>query len=329
MSYRRSLVFATALALALGGAVDAQARAGSGGSFGSRGSKSFNNVPSTPTAPSVSPFNARPNYNSPNGGLLRPNPAARSGMFGGAFTKGLLGGLLGAGLFGMLFGNGFMSGIGGLLSFVGLLMQIGLIALVVMLAVRFFRSRSSLAGAGAPAGGGGASFRSGPGPVPGGPAQMGPGAGFGGAAHGGAAPGAEPVTLDKADFDAFEQSLAAVQAAYAKEDVATLRRLAAPDVANAFVSELEANRARGVVNRVSEVRLVQGDLAESWREGGAEYATVAMRFSLVDVTLDRASGRVVAGDPNRPQLVTEAWTFSRPAGGGPSAWRLSAIQQAG
>lgn len=72
MSYRRSLVFAAAVALALGGAVDAQARLGGGGSFGSRGGRSFNNVPSTPTAPSVSPFNARPSYNSPNQGVFRP-----------------------------------------------------------------------------------------------------------------------------------------------------------------------------------------------------------------------------------------------------------------
>ena len=48
-----------------------------------------------------------------------------------------------------------------------------------------------------------------------------------------------------------------------------------------------------------------------------------MRFSLVDKTLDRASGRVVDGS-DRPVEVTEVWTFVRPRG---SNWELSAIQQ--
>ena len=92
-----------------------------------------------------------------------------------------------------------------------------------------------------------------------------------------------------------------------------------------FAEELAANAGRGLVNRVSDVKLLQGDLAEAWRERDAEYATVAMRFSLVDQTMERASGRVVEGDPVRPTETTELWTFRRAAGG---SWLLSAIQQA-
>ena len=75
--------------------------------------------------------------------------------------------------------------------------------------------------------------------------------------------------------------------------------------------------------RLPTSKLLQGDLAEAWREGDSDYATVAMRFSLVDKTLDRASGRVVDGS-DRPVEVTEVWTFVRPRG---SNWELSAIQQ--
>jgi predicted lipid-binding transport protein (Tim44 family) len=69
---------------------------------------------------------------------------------------------------------------------------------------------------------------------------------------------------------------------------------------------------------------VQGDLAEAWREGSTDYATVAMKFSLVDKMVDRSTGRVVEGD-DHPQIVTEVWTFRRERGGN---WLLSAIQQA-
>jgi predicted lipid-binding transport protein (Tim44 family) len=89
--------------------------------------------------------------------------------------------------------------------------------------------------------------------------------------------------------------------------------------------EINENARNGVVNTVSNVRLVQGDLAEAWREGGTDYATVAMRYALTDVTTEKATGRIVDGDPNRVSEVTEIWTFRRDAGG---PWKLSAIQQA-
>jgi predicted lipid-binding transport protein (Tim44 family) len=90
-----------------------------------------------------------------------------------------------------------------------------------------------------------------------------------------------------------------------------------------FADDLAANASRGVVNEVSDVKLLQGDLAESWREGFTDYATVAMRFSLADVTIDRASGRIVEGS-RTPTEVTELWTFRRDRGG---RWLVSAIQQ--
>jgi predicted lipid-binding transport protein (Tim44 family) len=91
-----------------------------------------------------------------------------------------------------------------------------------------------------------------------------------------------------------------------------------------FAEDLAQNSSRGVINRISDVKLLQGDLAEAWREGSNEYASVAMRFSLVDQLLDRAGGNVVEGSA-APQEVTEVWTFRRPRGG---TWTLSAIQQA-
>ena len=90
------------------------------------------------------------------------------------------------------------------------------------------------------------------------------------------------------------------------------------------VAGYAANAQRGLVNRTSDVKLLQGDLSEAWREDEFEYATVAMRFSLVDQMIERASGRVVEGGP-QPVEVTELWTFVRKRGG---AWILSAIQQA-
>jgi predicted lipid-binding transport protein (Tim44 family) len=114
-----------------------------------------------------------------------------------------------------------------------------------------------------------------------------------------------------------------VQAAYSAEDLNALRREVTPEMLSYFSEDLSDNASRGVINRVTDVKLLQGDLAEAWHEGNADYATVAMRFALTDSLVDRASGRVVEG--GSPSEVTESWTFMRSHGG---RWLLSAIQQA-
>jgi hypothetical protein len=141
---------AAALMLVALGAATAEARPGGGGSFGSRGSRTFSAPPATSTAPrTAAPIErsiTQPSSPSPSFG----QPAARPGFFNRpGFGTGLLGGLLGAGLFGMLFGHGFFGGLGGILSLLGMLVQFALIAGLVMLALRYFRSRQQPALAGA------------------------------------------------------------------------------------------------------------------------------------------------------------------------------------
>jgi predicted lipid-binding transport protein (Tim44 family) len=145
--------------------------------------------------------------------------------------------------------------------------------------------------------------------------------GFGMAGSGG--PAAGKVEITPADYDAFERLLGDVQTAYGNEDIQALRARTTPEMLSYFAEQLAEDVSRGVVNKIAGVKLLQGDLAEAWREGNAEYASVAMRYTLVDRFLDRASGRLVDGSES-PQEVTELWTFMRAAGG---QWLLSAIQQ--
>jgi predicted lipid-binding transport protein (Tim44 family) len=148
------------------------------------------------------------------------------------------------------------------------------------------------------------------------------GGGLGGGASAARASGTDEVGTTPEDFNVFERLLGEVQAAYGAEDLAQLRTRVTPEMLSYYSEELAANASRGVVNRISDVKLLQGDLAEAWREGDVDYATVAMRYSLNDETVDRASGRVVEGGPDE---ATEVWSFMRRRGG---AWLLSAIQQA-
>ncbi len=309
--HTRALVRAIAVTLALALPValavsSADARVGGGFSSGSRGSRSFSAPPSTSTAPgTASPFNRT--YSQPGLGSSQMG----GGLFnrpGGGMLRGLAAGFLGAGLLGLLFGGGLFSGIGGFASLLGLILQVALIVFLLRMAMSWWQRRNSASPAYATGGIGSAtqsSFRN--------------GSGFGlGSAS-------APVEIVPADYDAFERLLGDIQAAWSDEDVARLHTLATPEMVSYFEKDLAANRARNVVNKVSNTRLLQGDLAEAWREGDSDYATVAMRFSLIDKTIDRATGRVVDGS-EQPTEVTEVWTFVRPRG---ANWELSAIQQTG
>jgi predicted lipid-binding transport protein (Tim44 family) len=301
-----AVILSLALPLVLA-ASSADARAGGGFSSGSRGARTFSAPPSTSTAPSTAqPFNrtfaqpAGPGLGAPAGGGFFNRPGM--GMLGG-----LAAGFLGAGLLGMLFGGGMFGGLGGLSSIFGLILQIGLIVILVRFAMAWWQRRQAPASAYAGAATGGL----------GGPSSFRSGTGFGlGSAS-------VPLQILPADYEAFERLLGDIQAAWSNEDIAQLHTLATPEMVSYLAKDIETNKARNVINKTSEVKLLQGDLAEAWREGDTDYASVAMRFSLVDKTLDRASGRLVEGS-EQPMQVTEVWTFVRPRG---ANWELSAIQQ--
>ena len=316
-------------------AAEADARPGRGGGAGSRGARTYTPPPSTNAAPTQ----ARPIERSATqpGQVGQPSAAARPGAAapaaGGMFNRpGLLGGLaagfLGAGLLGMLMGNGLLGGLGGLASMFGLLLQVALIGGAIWLVLRWWRNRSQPT----PAYAGGRSNYNAP-EQPGRHLDLGSmgsrgGMGAAGSILGGlgAARPAEPsdeLGITPADYDAFERLLTEVQEAYGREDLNALRTRATPEMLSYFTEEMTENTSRGLINELSSAKLLQGDLAEAWREDQTEYATVAMRYELVDKMIERDSGRLVEGD-DHAQEVTELWTFRRARG---HDWMLSAIQQ--
>lgn len=246
--------------------------------------------------PQQSPSYASPGY---GGGAAAPAFGARSGLM-----SGIMGGLIGAGIGGLLFGHGMFGGFSGIGSVFGLLIQLLLVFFIGRWVWRMFAARQP-----AMAGGPGLLNRNAAGAMPNG--------------GGGGGPRPAQITVTPADFQAFEQLLKAVQAAWSSHDLATLQRIASPEMVSYFSEQLSDQASRGVRNSVTAVNLDQGDLSQAWAENGREYATVAMRFSMIDVTVDGAN-RVVDGSPNERVSATEIWTFVRANRG---IWLLSAIQQ--
>lgn len=321
-NYSLVRAFVAVLAVAASAALvldTADARSGGGKSTGSRGSQTYTAPPATNTAPRAAQPIQRTTVQPGVAQAGRGAAAAGSSRFGSGFGGLLLGGLLGAGLFGLLSGSGLFGGAAGLAGMLGLMLQVALIGGLIWLAVSLFRRRQAVPAAGPMAR---QSYQQ--------PMQhASTPAGSFAAPAAAAATATQPLDLAQDDYQAFERLLVRIQDAYGHEDIASLRAVATPEMANYFAEDIAENQRRNRHNLVSDAKLLQGDLSEAWREADAEYATVSMRFSIVDTVVERGTGRILEGNSNEPVEAVEFWTFMRRPGGNANSWRLSAIQQAG
>lgn len=321
-SGRKTLAVLASSVIALGLAVaTVDAKPGRGGGFGSRGARTDMSVPSTPTAPrmqSGAPSNPAAMPGRPAAPTAAAAQAARPSMMG-TMARGFAMGLIGAGLFGLLTGNGLFGGLSGIMGFLGLMLQVALVVLVARFAWNWFRNRQQAAQ-----------------PQPAGinlaRAGLQPQQPVAAAAQAAYRPqAAEPQRSDAVgigpdDYQAFQATLGDLMGAYGREDIAGIRRVATPEVAAHLIRELHENQQKGLVNRLGQPELLQGDLAESWYEDEVAYASVAMRYRMTDATVERATGRVVSGDGERPEETVEVWTFRRDGAGRP--WMLAGQQPA-
>lgn len=288
----------------------ADARAGGGSSLGSRGTRTYNSVPSTPTAPQSQTIQ-RSVTPQPSPTVRPATPYAQPSMFGGhPFLSGLMGGLIGAGLAGLLFGHGFFGYGLGFAGVIGLLLQLALVALLIRLAMGYFRSRPlerrSFAYATADDAGAHNPYAASTGSGSGAPAAR------------------DEIGIIGSDYSEFEHLLVAIQTAWSEGSIDVLRRHITPEMLSYFSEKLSANASAGIENRVEDVRFEAGDLAEAWNDGDLQYATVAMRWSARDYTVRADTGVLVEGRNAERVTATEVWTFVRAPGG---RWLLSAIQQ--
>jgi predicted lipid-binding transport protein (Tim44 family) len=313
LNWRILLALFFSVNLALAPAI-AEARAGSSSSgrsssMGSRGSRTYENNGAQPLNRSATPLPQTP----PQPGFA---PAVPSPVYGGGsffqrhpFLTGLAGGFIGSWLFGHsgYAADGESSSAG---SMFGMLLQLLIIGLLIYFVVRLFRGWAFAGGA------------------------RGGGTGWPPRSAGAAA---APVRHDRgrdtnvsdADLDAFQSIHVAIQEAWSNSDLGRLQRLMTPEMLSYFSEELTRNASQGVRNIVANVRLLKGDISESWEEGDRQYASAYLGWRANDYVVRAArspgdSDYLVSGNPRSPVEAEEVWTFVRRRGGD---WLLSAIQQ--
>ena len=325
---RRTLVALVGLALGSLIAADAAevwARAGRGGS---RGSRSYS-APAYPSNSPMAPSSPSRSFNQPSSSPMAPQ---RPGLFGGGMMGGLLGGLAGfalGGLLGsMLFGGGLGHGLGG---FGGIgLMEILLIGGGLFFLFRFLRNRHAQNVQPAYAGPAGQTS------VYGGERARSWGTAGGSTVAMPAAPSSDLErgiahirTMDagfdpSAIADHTRRVYFVVQQAIGMRELAGVREYLTPEMATVLQAQCDRLRSARQTNRVERLDIRRAEVSEAWQEGGQDYVTVFVAASMLDYTVDDASGAVVEGSRTVPQDVEDFWTFARPVGNNP--WMLSAIQ---
>jgi predicted lipid-binding transport protein (Tim44 family) len=285
------------------------ARAGGGGSRGSR-SYSRPASPASPAMPSI-----------PSRSVTQPSQP-RPSFFGGGLMGGIaglaLGGLLGSMLFGGM-GGGFGGGLG--------LLELLLIGGATFFFVRRLRGRQATEPAPAYAGAGGASaygarsesWSGGGGgatvEAPSGPSDLERGLGHIRQMD----PGFDPVAF----ADWAKTVFANVQGGITRRDMSGTSDQVTPQEYARLQGQCDQLRGARRTNRIERIQIARADVSEAWQERGQDWVTVYLAASLVDYTVDDATGAVVEGSTT-PQDIEEYWTFTRSVG--PKPWRLSAIQ---
>jgi predicted lipid-binding transport protein (Tim44 family) len=115
----------------------------------------------------------------------------------------------------------------------------------------------------------------------------------------------------------------ATQSAWMTRDIQALRDRLTPGLYAELQAQSDRLQGTGRASRVDGIE-IRAEITEAWQENGRDYVTAYIGGSMVDYTVEEASGVVVDGSRTVPRDVEEFWTFTRPSG--LNFWMLSAIQ---
>ena len=129
--------------------------------------------------------------------------------------------------------------------------------------------------------------------------------------------------------DTFRESVTdiffKIQAAWGNRDLSSVNGILTPEVQAVLKKGIDELKGQRKINRLENIAMRNVELIEVWQESGNDFITVKFLASILDYTMDEATGQVASGSKFDPVKFEEYWTFTRPVGNNP--WKLSAIQQ--
>jgi predicted lipid-binding transport protein (Tim44 family) len=287
---------------------DAFARAGGKRSFGQR---------SHPTTQPRSP--------NPPPAQQQMQPASNKGSFMKGLAGGLAGGLLGSMLFSSLAHGAGFGGAGGGIG----LIDIILIAGLLYVAYRFWKSRQNqnrpaFAG-GMPSMGQSPGMGYNPPMDPASQMMARTSSSPADAGYFGQGSSSYASVGPRLDRETAEDIFFRVQGAWTRRDLTSVQDYVERDVARVLEGDLQDLKARHEINRLENISVRNIEFSEPWYEGDRELVRVRFTASLLDYTVDESSGAIKSGSNSEPVKFDEYWIFAKSQGR--SSWQLAGIEQ--
>ncbi len=119
-----------------------------------------------------------------------------------------------------------------------------------------------------------------------------------------------------------------LQAAIMNRELSHVRGTLTTEMAAILENDISVLKSKGQINRIESIAVRESEIIEAWQEADQDFATLHLKASLLDFTVDEKTGAVVGGDKNTPVKFDEYWTFARPRGSyaGSDTWKLTAIE---
>ncbi len=105
-----------------------------------------------------------------------------------------------------------------------------------------------------------------------------------------------------------------MQRAWETQDWEPMRVRMTDDLYSQMARQLQDLISRGQINRIERIAIMNVALKHFYQDEQYDNLTLRLTSRITDYTIDRASGKLVSGDPKKEKFLTYEWTMIRTAG---------------
>ncbi len=105
-----------------------------------------------------------------------------------------------------------------------------------------------------------------------------------------------------------------MQRAWEAQDWEPMRVRLTDDLYSQMARQLQELINRGQINRIERIAVMNVALKEFFQDDQYDNLVIRLTARITDYTLDRATGKVVSGDPKKEKFMTYEWTMIRTVG---------------
>lgn len=114
-----------------------------------------------------------------------------------------------------------------------------------------------------------------------------------------------------------------VQAGWMRQDIDSFRTLLGDTLAAEYAKHFDEMKAKGVVNKLESIAVRGVEIVDAGSDGQEDFVTVRFTASLLDYTVETATGNIIEGSDSSPIKFDERWTWARPVR--TEKWKLEGI----